>query len=85
MGANSWFGVDAENNGAVTMAMKRGETMLNEQQNKLFETFKEFFGSWKKDIVSVVPEDDSSIIVALTFSVKRFGQTKSGDYFMETL
>lgn len=58
---------------------------MSETQNDLLETFKEFFGSWAKDIVEVIPEDGSSIIVKLTFSTKRFGRTSNGSYFMETL
>ena len=58
---------------------------MSEMQNDLLETFKEFFGSWKKDILEVIPEDGSSIIVKLTFSTKRFGRTSNGSYFMETL
>lgn len=58
---------------------------MSEMQNELLETFKEFFGSWKKDILEVIPEDESSIIVKLTFSTKRFGRTSNGSYFMETL
>ncbi len=58
---------------------------MSETQNDLLKTFKEFFGSWAKDIVEVIPEDRSTIIVKLTFSTKRFGQTSNGSYFMETL
>ena len=55
------------------------------QHEQLFETFKDFFGDWKNDIVSYEPEDEGSIIVVLNFGVKRFGVTSKGDYFMETL
>lgn len=58
---------------------------MSEMQNELLETFKEFFGSWKKDILEVTPEDGSSIVVKLTFGTKRFGITSNGSYFMETL
>ena len=58
---------------------------VTDQHEKLFETFKDFFAGWKNDIISYDPEDGSSIIVVLSFGVKRFGQDSKGDYFMETL
>lgn len=60
---------------------------MNDFQTKLAEKFKECFPGWIKDIVAIEPDakDEYAIIVALKFSVKRFGELSNGEIFMETL
>jgi len=60
---------------------------MNDFQTKLAEKFKEFFPGWIKDIITIEPDakDEYAIIVALKFGVKRFGELKNGEIFMETL
>lgn len=60
---------------------------MNEFQIMLAEKFKECFPGWIKDIVTIAPDakDEHAIIVALKFSIKRFGELANGEIFMETL
>ncbi len=60
---------------------------MNDFQTKLVEKFKEYFPGWTKDICMIEPDvdDEHAIIVTLEFSIKRFGELKNGEIFMETL